>query len=101
MHRKQIPLADVFDARALRVIVDDEHGTRMQEAIQACYRWEQPALPLVLVAQQATSEQQEGLPVPSPDGNWAGPRRSSMHLRFPARPKTAAPCTVMDCHVPS
>ena len=38
MHRKQIPVADVFDARALRVIVDDEHGTRMQEAIQACYR---------------------------------------------------------------
>ena len=38
MHRKKIPLADVFDARALRVIVDDEHGTRMQEAIQACYR---------------------------------------------------------------
>ena len=64
MHRKKIPLADVFDARALRVIVDDEHGTRMQEAIQACYRWEQPVLSLVLAARQATAEQQEGLLAP-------------------------------------
>ena len=36
MARKGIPLSQVYDARALRVVVDDEKGTREREAISAC-----------------------------------------------------------------
>jgi (p)ppGpp synthase/HD superfamily hydrolase len=38
MARKQVPLKEVYDARALRVIVDDEGGSRQAEAIAACYQ---------------------------------------------------------------
>ena len=38
MARKGVPLSQVFDARALRVIVDDEGGRRQAEAIAACYK---------------------------------------------------------------
>ena len=38
MARKSIPLSQVYDARALRVVVDDDNGRREREAIAACYR---------------------------------------------------------------
>jgi len=43
MARKGIPLTQVYDARALRVVVDDAKGMREREAIAACYRL-QPAV---------------------------------------------------------
>lgn len=43
MARKGIPLTQVYDARALRVVVDDGQGMREREAIAACYRL-QPAV---------------------------------------------------------
>lgn len=38
MMRKRIPMRQVYDARALRVIVDDEGGTRTADAWGAAYR---------------------------------------------------------------
>eukprot|EP01026_Neomeris_dumetosa_P046879 TRINITY_DN4003_c1_g1_i11.p1 TRINITY_DN4003_c1_g1~~TRINITY_DN4003_c1_g1_i11.p1 ORF type:complete len:495 (+),score=47.15 TRINITY_DN4003_c1_g1_i11:164-1648(+) len=39
MNRKEIPLQEVYDARALRVIVDDKNGQFSRDsAIRACYR---------------------------------------------------------------
>ena len=38
MIRKKIPVRQVYDARALRIIVDDEGGTRTQDAWVAAYR---------------------------------------------------------------
>lgn len=38
MQRKKQQLDEIYDARALRVIVDDEGGTRMSDAIDCCYR---------------------------------------------------------------
>lgn len=43
MMRKKIPMRQVYDARALRVIVDDEGGTRTADAWGAAYRI-QPAV---------------------------------------------------------
>ena len=88
MHRKKIPLADVFDARALRVIVDDEHGTRMQEA------------PALWLPNRAHLSSKRGC---HHHLLWqrAVPRRSRVHLQLHACPMVAAPRTVMDCHVPS
>ena len=38
MVRKDIPMRQVYDARALRVIVDDVGGTRTADAWAAAYR---------------------------------------------------------------
>ena len=38
MARKGISLAEVFDARALRVVVSDAGGRQYQEAVEACYQ---------------------------------------------------------------
>ena len=38
MMRKKIPMRQVYDARALRIIVDDEGGTRTADAWAAAYR---------------------------------------------------------------
>lgn len=38
MMRKKCSVSEVYDARALRVIVDDEGGERLQDAIEACYK---------------------------------------------------------------
>jgi len=38
MARKGVPLSQVYDARALRVVVDDEEGEKEREALAACYR---------------------------------------------------------------
>ncbi|KAK9818140.1 hypothetical protein WJX72_007743 [[Myrmecia] bisecta] len=37
MGRKGVTLDKIYDARALRVVVDDEGGAKHQEAVQACY----------------------------------------------------------------
>lgn len=37
MARKRVSLGEVFDARALRVVVDDANGRRLQAAVEACY----------------------------------------------------------------
>ena len=39
MIRKKVPVRQVYDARALRIIVDDEGGTRTSDAWAAAYRW--------------------------------------------------------------
>lgn len=38
MNRKGVPLAEVFDARALRFVVDDADGAQLGAAIAACYK---------------------------------------------------------------
>ncbi|KAK9904975.1 hypothetical protein WJX75_006786 [Coccomyxa subellipsoidea] len=43
MIRKGVSLREVFDALALRVVVDDQNGYKMQQAIEACYEI-QPAV---------------------------------------------------------
>ena len=42
MIRKKIPVRQVYDARALRIIVDDEGGSRTGDAWAAAYRWAPP-----------------------------------------------------------
>jgi hypothetical protein len=37
MRRKGCALAEVYDARALRVVVDDERGARSADAVRVCY----------------------------------------------------------------
>ena len=37
MARKGVSLGEIFDARALRVVVDDQGGRKLQQAIEACY----------------------------------------------------------------
>ena len=37
MARKGVSLREIFDARALRVVVDDQLGRKLQPAIEACY----------------------------------------------------------------
>ncbi|GIL60849.1 hypothetical protein Vafri_15365 [Volvox africanus] len=38
MVRKNVAVAQVYDSRALRVIVDDAEGNSLQEAVEVCYR---------------------------------------------------------------
>ncbi|GLI66621.1 hypothetical protein VaNZ11_010546 [Volvox africanus] len=38
MVRKNVAVAQVYDSRALRVIVDDGEGSSLQEAVEVCYR---------------------------------------------------------------
>lgn len=38
MARKRVPLSQVYDARALRVVVDDEGGSKEREALATCYK---------------------------------------------------------------
>jgi ppGpp synthetase/RelA/SpoT-type nucleotidyltranferase len=38
MARKGVPLREVYDARALRVVVEDAAGARERDAIAACYK---------------------------------------------------------------
>lgn len=40
MIRKNVPVRQVYDARALRVIVDDVRGTETEDAWAAAYRCE-------------------------------------------------------------
>lgn len=43
MQRKRVPIDEIYDVRALRVVVDDERGKKVTTAVAACYR----LLPLV------------------------------------------------------
>ena len=45
MIRKKVPVRQVYDARALRIIVDDEGGSRTSDAWAAAYRWVQCSFP--------------------------------------------------------
>ncbi|KAK9787997.1 hypothetical protein WJX73_010236 [Symbiochloris irregularis] len=37
MQRKQVPVDHVYDARALRLVIDDQNGMMLQDAVEACY----------------------------------------------------------------
>ena len=37
MQRKRVTLPHVYDARALRVVVHDQKGAMLQDAVEACY----------------------------------------------------------------
>ena len=54
MLRKQIPVGQVYDARALRIIVDDEGGTKIADAWSAAYRHVHDCLSACLPACQAS-----------------------------------------------
>ena len=43
MQRKRIPVGEVYDTRALRIIVDDADRSQLADAVEACYA----ALPVV------------------------------------------------------
>ena len=43
MQRKGIPVEAVYDARAMRIIIDDGHGQQLADAVEGCYS----ALPVV------------------------------------------------------
>ncbi|PRW20358.1 GTP diphosphokinase chloroplastic isoform X1 isoform A [Chlorella sorokiniana] len=65
MARKQVPLKEVYDARALRVIVDDEGGSRQAEAIAACYQ----LLPAVhRLFRRVAGEEDDYIAQPKPSG---------------------------------
>jgi hypothetical protein len=92
MARKQIPLAQVYDARALRVVVDDDNGIKEREAIAICYN----LLPVVhRLWKKVDGEYDDYIALPKPSGYRSlhtavfGPggipmevqiRTSSMHL---------------------
>ena len=38
MKRKGLPPSEIFDARALRLVVDDAEGEQLEAAIAACYK---------------------------------------------------------------
>lgn len=92
MARKQIPLAQVYDARALRVVVDDDNGMKEREAIAICYN----LLPIVhRLWKKVEGEYDDYIALPKPSGYRSlhtavfGPggipmevqiRTSSMHL---------------------
>lgn len=38
MKRKKVSLAEIYDARALRIVVDDKDGAIISEATSACYQ---------------------------------------------------------------
>lgn len=38
MKRKGLPPSEIFDARALRLVVDDADGEQLEAAIAACYK---------------------------------------------------------------
>ncbi|KAL4853513.1 putative GTP diphosphokinase RSH1 [Chlorella vulgaris] len=65
MGRKGVPLSEVYDARALRVVVDDEGGRRQAEAIAACYK----LLPAVhRLFRRVAGEEDDYIASPKPSG---------------------------------
>ncbi|KAL4419557.1 hypothetical protein ABPG77_006888 [Micractinium sp. CCAP 211/92] len=65
MTRKGVPLSEVYDARALRVIVDDDGGRRQGEAIAACYK----LLPAVhRLFRRVAGEEDDYIAQPKPSG---------------------------------
>ncbi|KAL4431494.1 hypothetical protein ABPG75_006750 [Micractinium tetrahymenae] len=65
MARKGVPLSEVYDARALRVIVHDDGGRRQAEAIAACYK----LLPAVhRLFRRVAGEEDDYIAQPKPSG---------------------------------
>jgi len=65
MARKGVPLREVYDVRALRVVVDDARGIADREAIEACYK----VLPAVhRLWRKVPGEDDDYIAVPKPSG---------------------------------
>jgi (p)ppGpp synthase/HD superfamily hydrolase len=65
MARKGVPLREVYDVRALRVVVDDVRGVAEREAIEACYK----VLPAVhRLWRKVPGEDDDYIAVPKPSG---------------------------------
>ncbi len=65
MARKGVPLSEVYDVRALRVVVDDHEGASEREAIEICYK----VLPVVhRLWRRVPGEEDDYITVPKPSG---------------------------------
>ena len=65
MARKGVPLSEVYDIRALRVVVDDNNGQSEREAIEICYK----VLPVVhRLWRRVPGEEDDYITVPKPSG---------------------------------
>ncbi len=65
MARKGVPLAEVYDLRALRVVVDDKCGANEKDAIEICYK----VLPAVhRLWRKVPGEDDDYIAVPKPSG---------------------------------
>ena len=65
MARKGVPLSEVYDVRALRVVVDDNNGRCKREAIEGCYK----VLPAVhRLWRKVPGEDDDYIAVPKPSG---------------------------------
>ena len=65
MARKGVPLSEVYDVRALRVVVDDDKGASERDAIEICYK----VLPVVhRLWRRVPGEEDDYITVPKPSG---------------------------------
>ena len=65
MVRKGVPLSEVYDVRALRVVVDDHKGASEREAIEICYK----VLPVVhRLWRRVPGEEDDYITMPKPSG---------------------------------
>ena len=65
MARKGVPLSEVYDVRALRVVVDDDKGASERDAIEICYK----VLPVVhSLWRRVPGEEDDYITVPKPSG---------------------------------
>jgi (p)ppGpp synthase/HD superfamily hydrolase len=65
MARKGVPLSEVYDVRALRVVVDDRQGQNENEAIEICYK----VLPVVhRLWRKVPGEDDDYIAMPKPSG---------------------------------
>lgn len=65
MARKGVPLSEVYDVRALRVVVDDRQGQAENEAIEICYK----VLPVVhRLWRKVHGEDDDYIAIPKPSG---------------------------------
>jgi ppGpp synthetase/RelA/SpoT-type nucleotidyltranferase len=65
MARKGVPLSEVYDVRALRVVVDDQQGAAEKEAIEICYK----VLPVVhRLWRRVPGEEDDYITIPKPSG---------------------------------
>ena len=65
MARKGVPLSEVYDVRALRVVVDDHEGASEREAIEICYK----VLPVVhRLWRRVPGEEDDYITMPKPSG---------------------------------
>lgn len=65
MARKGVPLSEVYDVRALRVVVDDHEGASEREAVEICYK----VLPVVhRLWRRVPGEEDDYITMPKPSG---------------------------------